>query len=103
MERLRVRFVPAHREPLDQTWAEGIRERCLKAFSQNKMIVTNGEATKSNQRLRGSWSWVTVPNLELLYATLIERFVHHANLIHGDYSSAIADACDYLGVETVEV
>jgi hypothetical protein len=45
-----------------------------------------------------------VPDLELLYSILVEEgFVHHASLIHGDYSRAICDACDYLGIETVEV
>ena len=38
MERLKIGFVPAHREPFDQNWAAKMRERCLKAFSQNKML-----------------------------------------------------------------
>jgi hypothetical protein len=29
--------------------------------------------------------------------------VHHASLIHGDYARAIGDACDYLGIEAVEI
>lgn len=69
-----------------------------------KMLVTYGDAVKTNQKLRGSWSWVTVPDLDLLYSTLVEEgFTHHASLIHGDYSQAICDACEYLGIEPVEV
>jgi L-fucose isomerase-like protein len=69
-----------------------------------KMLVTSGEAVRSDQQLRGSWSWIRVPDLELLYSTLVEEgFVHHASLIHGDYARAIGDACDYLGIEAVEV
>jgi L-fucose isomerase-like protein len=69
-----------------------------------KMLVTYGDAVKANQKLRGSWSWVTVPDLELLYSTLVEEgFTHHASLIHGDYTRAISDACEYLGIEPVEV
>jgi len=69
-----------------------------------KMLVTKGKAVRSRQELRGSWSWVKVSDLELLYRTLVEHgFVHHASMIHGDYSRAICDACEYLGIETVEV
>ncbi len=69
-----------------------------------KMLVTNGTAVKSGDKLRGSWSWVEVPDLERLYATLVgEGFVHHASLIHGDYAQAIGHACEYLGIETVTV
>jgi L-fucose isomerase-like protein len=69
-----------------------------------KMLVTGGEAVQSNQKLRGSWSWIQVPDLEMLYSCLVEEgFTHHASLIHGDYTRAICDACDYLGIEPVEV
>ncbi len=69
-----------------------------------KMLVTNGEAVHSDQQLRGSWSWIQVDDLDELYATLIdEGFVHHASMIHGDYSEAIIDACSYLGIEPVVV
>ncbi len=69
-----------------------------------KMLITLGEIITANQELRGSWSWVKVPNLNKLYKTLIkEGFTHHASLIHGDYSNAIFDTCEYLGIETVMV
>jgi len=45
-----------------------------------------------------------VPDLEYLYETLVtEGFTHHASLIHGDYTEALADACEYLGIEPVIV
>jgi L-fucose isomerase-like protein len=69
-----------------------------------KMLITRGKAKKSSEKLRGSWSWVEVPDLDRVYATLVkEGFVHHASLIHGDYSGAIINACEYLGIETVVV
>ena len=69
-----------------------------------KMLVTNGTAVKSGDKLRGSWSWIEVPDLDRLYATLVgEGFVHHASLIHGDYAQAIGHACEYLGIETVTI
>jgi len=55
-------------------------------------------------KMKGSWSWVKVPDLNNLYRTLVtEGFVHHASLIHGDYTRSIADACDIMGIEVVEV
>jgi len=67
-----------------------------------KMFITKGESRKTEQNLRGSWSWVKVPNLDKLYRTLVEEgFVHHASLIHGDHSQAIKDACSFLGIDTV--
>jgi len=69
-----------------------------------KMLITKGNIEKSDQHLRGSWAWVKVPNLDLLYRTLVEEgFIHHASLIHGDYAKPIADACKLLGIETVSV
>jgi L-fucose isomerase-like protein len=69
-----------------------------------KMLVTRGKIVASQQKLRGSWSWVEVPDLDKLYATLVkEGFTHHASLIHGDYSRALVDACELLGIEAVVV
>lgn len=71
---------------------------------QFKMLITKGESLESEQNLRGSWSWVKVADLDRLYRTLVkEGFVHHASLIHGDYSRAIEIACEFLGIETVSV
>ena len=69
-----------------------------------KMLITTGESIESDQSLRGSWSWVKVADMNRLYSTLVkEGFIHHASLIHGDYTRAIKDACEHLGIETVIV
>jgi L-fucose isomerase-like protein len=69
-----------------------------------KMLITTGKIATTKENLRGSWSWVEVPDLQKLYRTLVtEGFVHHASLIHGDFTRTIADACAYLGIETVIV
>jgi L-fucose isomerase-like protein len=69
-----------------------------------KMLIANGTVETSPQQLRGTWCWVKVPDLEKLYNTLVmEGFTHHASLIHGDFSRAIAAACEHLGIETVVV
>jgi L-fucose isomerase-like protein len=69
-----------------------------------KMLVTGGKIIASQQKLRGSWSWVEVPDLDKLYTTLVERgFTHHASLIHGNYSQGLVNACTLLGIEAVVV
>ena len=69
-----------------------------------KMLVAEGKIVASQQKLRGSWSWVEVPDLDKLYATLVkEGFTHHASLIHGDCSRALVNACELLGIEAVVV
>lgn len=69
-----------------------------------RMLVTKGEIEKADQNLRGSWSWVKVPDLDLLYRVIVEEgFIHHASMIHGDYVKPIADACKFLGIDAVIV
>ncbi len=69
-----------------------------------KLLIAEGEAIQSDEKLRGSWSWVEVPDLRYLYETLVtEGFTHHASLIHGDYTQALMDACEYLNIEPVIV
>jgi L-fucose isomerase-like protein len=69
-----------------------------------KLLVTTGEIVASPQKLRGSWSWVEVPDLDKLYTTLVkEGFTHHASLIHGDCSRVLVNACELLGIETVVI
>jgi L-fucose isomerase-like protein len=69
-----------------------------------KMLVTKGEIVESPQQLRGSWSWVKVPDLDGLYRTLVEEgFTHHASQVHGDYAGPIQDACAFLGIRVVNV
>lgn len=78
--------------------------RLVEYDGEFKMLVTKGEIKQSQQKLRGSWSWVEVPDLAFLYRVLVEEgFIHHASLIHGDYTKAIVDACKFLGIETVVV
>jgi L-fucose isomerase-like protein len=69
-----------------------------------KLLVAGGKIATSPQKLRGSWSWVEVPDLDKLYSTLVkEGFTHHASLIHGDCSRALIHACELLGIEAVVV
>jgi L-fucose isomerase-like protein len=69
-----------------------------------KMLVTGGKIISARQKLRGSWSWVEVPDIDKLYTTLVkEGFTHHASLIHGDCSRALVSACNLLGIEAVIV
>src|SRR4030042_3484863 len=49
MKPLRIGFVPAHREPLDEDWAVEMRRRCLDALlrnSQLEIIVPDERLTK---------------------------------------------------------
>ncbi len=69
-----------------------------------KLLVTGGTIVPSQEKLRGSWSWVEVPDLDNLYATLVkEGFTHHASLVHGDCSRALVSASELLGIEAVVV
>ena len=69
-----------------------------------KMLITKGRIVESSDKLRGSWSWVEVPDLDHLYETLVkEGFTHHASLIHGDYVEVLKKACRFLGIEVIEV
>ena len=78
--------------------------RLIEHDGEFKMLITKGEIEKSDQNLRGSWSWVKVPDLELLYRVIVEEgFTHHASMIHGDYIKPIADACKLLGIEVVQI
>jgi len=78
--------------------------RLIEHDGEFKMLITRGEIEKSDQELRGSWSWVKVQDLDLLYRVIVEEgFTHHASMIHGDYTKPIADACKLLGIEVVQV
>jgi len=69
-----------------------------------KMLVTRGKTVKMNGQMKGSWSWVKVPDMDKLYRTLVTGgFVHHASLIHGDYAQSIIDACTVMGIEVVTI
>jgi len=78
--------------------------RLVEYDGQFKMLVTTGEIIPSDQDLRGSWSWVQVDDLDYLYRVLVEEgFIHHASMIHGDFTVPIVDFCDFSGIETVIV
>ncbi|NLV73814.1 MAG: hypothetical protein GXY52_03895 [Chloroflexi bacterium] len=69
-----------------------------------KMLVTTGEILPSNDDLRGSWAWVRVDDLAVLYRTLAEEgFTHHASMIHGDLADPITGFCHFAGIEVVRV
>lgn len=69
-----------------------------------KMLITEGEIIPSEDRLRGSWAWVQVADLERLYHTLaVEGFVHHASMIHGDLADALEQFCHFSGIQVVRV
>jgi L-fucose isomerase-like protein len=75
--------------------------RLIEREGEFKMLISKGEIVPSKQDLRGSWSWVKVPDLDKLYNTLVmEGFTHHASIIHGDYTRVISDACKLMGIET---
>ena len=78
--------------------------RLIERDGRFKMLITRGKILPSQQSLRGSWSWVQVEDMDKLYRTLVrEGFTHHASLIHGDYTEAIAEACELLAIDTVIV
>jgi len=78
--------------------------RLVEYDGEFKMLITEGEIERSDQNLRGSWSWVKVRDLDSLYKTIVEEgFIHHASMIHGDYTQPVADVCKFLGIKSVIV
>jgi len=69
-----------------------------------KMLIARGRIIPSEDKLRGSWGWVEMADLDKFYRTLIEEgFVHHGSIIHGDVSRIIAQFCKFAGIQTVIV
>ncbi len=69
-----------------------------------KLLITTGEIIPSDETLAGTWSWVEVKDHGRLYRTLVEEgFVHHASMIHGDWSAALLQACKFLDITPVVV
>ena len=69
-----------------------------------KMLITSGEIIPSQEILAGTWSWVEVADHQKLYRTLVEEgFVHHASMIHGDYTEALKLACKFLDIAPVVI
>jgi len=78
--------------------------RIVEYDGQFKMLITKGKIIPSKDKLRGSWSWVEVPDLERLYRTLVEEgFTHHASMIHGDIASSLVEFCRFTGMEAIVV
>ncbi|MEM2940582.1 MAG: hypothetical protein QW304_03405 [Thermoproteota archaeon] len=76
--------------------------RLIEYEGKFKMLITTGKILESSQNLQGTWAWVEVSDLKKLYETLLNNgFIHHASMIHGDYTIPIQDACKILGIETV--
>ncbi|RLI26385.1 hypothetical protein DRO57_01185 [Candidatus Bathyarchaeota archaeon] len=69
-----------------------------------KLLITKGRVVEEPLYTRGSYSWVEVEDLDRLYRVLVEEgFVHHASMIHGDYTREILEACRFLGIKPVVV
>jgi L-fucose isomerase-like protein len=82
----------------------GVVTFCRLAEYENvwKMLITTGEIKPSEETLAGTWSWVEVKDHDRLYRTLVEEgFIHHASMIHGDYTQALLQACKFLDIEAV--
>lgn len=71
---------------------------------QWKMLITTGTVVPSEETLAGTWGWVEVADHDKLYRTLVEEgFVHHASMIHGDYTKALLEVCKFMDIEAVLV
>jgi L-fucose isomerase-like protein len=69
-----------------------------------KMLIATGEIIPSDETLAGTWSWVEVKDHAKLYRTLVEEgFVHHASMVHGDWTLALLLACKFLDIQPVLV
>lgn len=78
--------------------------RLVEYDGEFKMLIAKGTIVDDPKEERGSYSWVEVPSLDNLYNTLInEGFIHHASMIHGDYSKAMEQFCKFVGIKTVIV
>ena len=78
--------------------------RLVEYDGEFKMLITNGEILHTEDKLRGSWAWVKVPDLAGLYRVLAEQgFTHHASMIHGDIADAVQAFCKFAGIEVVRV
>ena len=78
--------------------------RLVELKNKFRMLVTEGEIIYDPRKLRGSWSWIKVRDLDKLYRTIIEEgFIHHASIIHGEYNKAIKEFCKIMQVEIIEV
>lgn len=71
---------------------------------QWKMLITTGTIVPTEETLAGTWGWVEVADHDKLYRTLVEEgFVHHASMIHGDYTKALLEVCKFMDIEPILV
>ena len=72
-----------------------------------KMLSVNGVSkiiSDDIEKIRGSYSWIEVPNLKKLYRTIIEEgFTHHASMIYGDIDKEIKNLCKFLGIKIISI
>lgn len=78
--------------------------RLVEYDGEFKFLITKGRIVSDPRKLRGSWSWAEVDDLEELYDTLVyEGFTHHASMIHGDYVDSLVEFCRFAGIKPVVV
>jgi len=78
--------------------------RLVEYDGEFKLLITKGRIVPDSRKLRGSWSWVEVDDLEELYDTLVyEGFTHHASMIYGEYIDSLVEFCRFTGIEPVVV
>ena len=78
--------------------------RIIIASTFNTKLKLFETIENENKKLRGSWAWVRVNNLDKLYRTIIEEgFTHHASMVYGDFSGEIENFCKFVGISTVIV
>jgi L-fucose isomerase-like protein len=101
--------VSAHGLVTDEKDAKGVIDFFAEESIKGLIIgtMTFGEELpllSDPRKLRGSWSWVEVDDLEELYDTLVyEGFTHHASMIHGDYVDSLVEFCRFAGIKPVVV
>ncbi len=69
-----------------------------------KILTTKGEVLRDQRKLRGSWAWIKVDDLDRLYKKIIdEGFTHHASSIFGDITKEIEIFCKFSGIKAIYV
>jgi len=69
-----------------------------------RMLIASGEIMPSEEELAGTWAWVAVKDHAKLYRTLVEEgFIHHASMVHGDFTAPLLHACKFLNITPVRV
>jgi L-fucose isomerase-like protein len=78
--------------------------RIVEHDGEFRVLHVEGRMTASDDRMRGSWGWVSVADRERMLRTVVEEgFVHHVSIVHGDLAPRVREACRYLGMRLVTV